>query len=630
MSTSRLYGRNFSRMHTMQRTFALVATYSTILFISRYLAYDLRFDFVIPSEYKEVRLLSILISLPSKLLFLLFFGQFGSLLTYFSIPDLIRITLSVFLANLVSYILEKVGYIRTVTPRGVILTDFVLSVCAIVAIRLVLRLYRERFSKKEYNKLNKIRNIAVLGAGDAGAQFVREIQSRPSLMQHPVFFLDDDRSKHGHEIHGVPVLGSPEAISLVRQKHPIDACILAMPSVSGRRLQELNRILLNENIKVEIIPSLAELATGRIQISKIRPVQLEDLLGRQPIDLNNDKICEIIENRVVLVTGAGGSIGSELCRQILLYNPRTLLLVEQCEAALFNIESELLKLGYLNTFVPLVADILDQARMYQILSTYKPSILFHAAAHKHVYMMERQPAEAVKNNTTGTRLLAELAILHKLDLFILISTDKAINPTSVMGASKRMAELHLQTIQSLNPDTTRFLAVRFGNVLGSSGSVIPIFKKQIEDGGPVTVTHPDVTRYFMTIPEAVGLILQTLLIGKGGEIFVLDMGESVKIIDLARQLIELSGFRPDEDIEIKITGLRPGEKLYEELQHMSENLTDTIHPRIKLLRQSRSSLNVNWSKDCILKVESICGDCNSNQLKLLIKEMIPEYTPYLD
>ena len=631
MSINNFYNRIIIRINTVQRNVILVVTYSTILFLSLYLAYDLRFDFYVPSIYKENRLISLCVSLPIKLFFLLLFNQFGSLLTYFSIPDLISITSAICCACLSSYLLEQIGSVGYITPRGVVLTDFVISVCAIVIMRLLSRLYRERFFKKDLSKLNKIRNVAILGAGHAGAQYLREVQSRPNLMQNPLFFLDDDKNKYGHIIHGVPVMGSPEDINKVRKKYPIDSCILAMPSLSGHRLKEINSILLKENLKVDIIPSLEELASGRFQISRIRPVQVEDLLGRQPINLNNDKIYEIIQNRVVLVTGAGGSIGSELCRQILRYNPSTLLIVEQSEGALFNIESELLKLGYKNSIIPLVANILDQSRMNKILSVYKPNILFHAAAHKHVYMMERQPAEAVKNNTVGTRLLAEMSISHEVELFIFVSTDKAINPTSVMGASKRMAELHLQSLQSKNKIKTRFLIVRFGNVLGSSGSVIPIFRKQIEEGGPVTVTHPNVTRFFMTIPEAVGLILQTLIIGKGGEIFVLDMGESVKIIDLAVQLIELSGYRPYVDIDIKITGLRPGEKLYEELQHMSENLISTTHPRIKLLRNSwSSSLYDKWSKDCILKVENNYEKNNSNQLKLIIKEMIPEYKPYLD
>jgi FlaA1/EpsC-like NDP-sugar epimerase len=366
-----------------------------------------------------------------------------------------------------------------------------------------------------------------------------------------------------------------------------------------------------------------------VQVSKIRPVQVEDLLGREQVDLKNPAVSDLLSGKVVLVTGAGGSIGAELCRQIAGYNPQRLLLVEQAEGSLFTIENELLERGYQHAIVPLVADITDVERMRSILTRYRPEIIFHAAAHKHVYMMERQAGEAVKNNTTGTRQLAELAAELGVAAFALISTDKAINPTSAMGVSKRLAEKHVQALQRRAGNKTVFSAVRFGNVLGSSGSVVPIFKQQIAVGGPVTVTHPDVTRYFMTIPEAVGLVLQATVLAQGGELFVLDMGKPVKIVDLARQLIELSGLRPDEDIEIKFTGLKPGEKLFEELQHGSELLKQTAHPRIQLLA-SESAPPVDWIRRCIGEVEEPAGRLEPAELKRRIKALVPEYQPHLD
>lgn len=646
------------------RVASLVFLYSAVVALCRYLAYEVRFDFIVPEQFQQERLISIAVNLPIKLGALLLFRQFGSLLTYFSVPDLMRIAAAMAVANFASYLLRfglTPGY---VTPRGVVLIDFVLAVGALSSLRLGFRIYRERFSSKARgDSTRKTRNIVVLGAGDAGAQFVQEAQSRPSLGLRPVFFLDDDWSKHGRHVHGIQVLGAPEEIARWRKDYEVEAAVLAMPSAPVKRVQEIYRALAAEGLKIEIVPSLAELATGRVQVTKIRPVEVEDLLGRATVDLQSEDVGALVAGQCVLVTGAGGSIGSELCRQLCGYWPQRVLLVEQSEGALFTIESELNGRGHASTIVPLVADILDGPRMQAIFDRYRPAVVFHAAAHKHVYMMERQPGEAVKNNTTGTRQLAELAIAFGVETFVFISTDKAINPTSVMGASKRLAEMHLQALAADRkpeggkptaetggsklddnaklsvsrplsianglPNRTRFIAVRFGNVLGSSGSVIPIFKQQIASGGPVTVTHPDVTRYFMTIPEAVGLVLKTAVLGENGRIYVLDMGKPMKIVDLARQLIELSGLRPDEDIEIKFVGLRPGEKLFEELQHKDEQLKATAHPRIFLLAAD-SPPAPDWVQTCRSEVELRVTMLEPEQLKLAIKRMVPEYTPHLE
>jgi FlaA1/EpsC-like NDP-sugar epimerase len=611
------------------RALALIALYTGIMAAARYFAYELRFDFHVPKPFEHERLVSLAFNLPIKLLMLVAFRQFGSLLTYFSVPDLLRIAAAVGSANVLTYLTRLALTPDVVSPRGVILTDFVLAVGALSFLRLGLRLYRERYLGRHNGDKKTVRRIAVLGAGDAGAQFVREVASHPSLGLRPVFFLDDDRRKHGHDLHGIEVLGAPEDIVRLHRHHRIDSCVIAMPSASGKRLQEIYKVLSAEGLKVEIIPSLSELASGRVQVSKIRPVQVEDLLGRMAVDMGSEEVAALIRDKVVMVTGAGGSIGSELCRQIAAYAPQRLLLVEQAEGALFTIEAEFNESGCGNTIVPLVADILDTPRMQAIFERFKPQVIFHAAAHKHVYMMERQPGEAVKNNTMGTRLLAELAAASHVDTFVFISTDKAINPTSVMGATKRLAEKCLLQIQRENSWRTRFIAVRFGNVLGSSGSVIPIFKRQIAAGGPVTVTHPDVTRYFMTIPEAVGLVLRTAVLGNGGEIFVLDMGKPVKIADLARQLIELSGLRPGDDIEIKFVGLRPGEKLFEELQHRNEQLKPTAHERILLLA-AQEPPDPMWRQTLSEKVERQVAVLEPEQLKLAIRDLVPEYQPFLE
>lgn len=612
------------------RAAGLLFVYSGILAFCRFFAYELRFDFIVPEQFQQERMVSLMVNLPVKLLCLLMFRQFGSVLSYFSVPDLLRIAAAMGIANFISY-LSRLGLTPgLMSPRGVILIDFVLAVGALSFFRLGFRIYRERFSARVRSaESQKVRRIVVLGAGDAGAQFVQEARSRPSLGLRPVFFLDDDWRKHGQQLHGVPVLGSPEEIVRWNKEYPVDSAVLAMPSAPVRRVQDIYKLLKTEGLSVEIVPSLAELATGRVQVTKIRPVQVEDLLGRASVDLRSESVASMTRGKVVMVTGAGGSIGSELCRQIVAYAPQRLLIVEQSEGALFFVEAELNERGFKNTIVPLIADILDTPRMTSIFERFKPEVVFHAAAHKHVYMMERQPGEAVKNNTTGTRLLAELSAAHGVSSFVFISTDKAINPTSAMGATKRLAEMHLRFLQAHGKSNTRFITVRFGNVLGSSGSVIPIFKQQIAAGGPVTVTHPDVTRYFMTIPEAVGLVLQTAVLGESGHIYVLDMGKPVKIVDLARQLIELSGLRPGEDIEIKFIGLRPGEKLFEELQHKNELLKPTAHERIFLLA-ANEQLPADWADTCLREVERQVTVLEPEQLKLAIKSLVPEYQPHLE
>ena len=379
-------------------------------------------------------------------------------------------------------------------------------------------------------------------------------------------------------------------------------------------------------LEAKIIPPLSEFATGQVSANQIRPVEFEDLLGREPVKLDSDQIEKLLLERVVLISGAGGSIGSELCRQIASKGAKRLVLVDHSEVHLFSIEQELIQKGYKDQIIALVGDVMNESRMRSIFETYKPEVVFHAAAYKHVPIMERQPVEALKNNTLGTYQLAQISSDFNVDRFVLISTDKAINPTSVMGASKRMAEIMTQAVQQKKGNVTKFMAVRFGNVLGSSGSVIPVFKEQISLGGPVTVTHPEVTRYFMTIPEAVGLVLQSATQGDGGEIFVLDMGESVKILDVARQLIRLSGFTPDEDIEIKFVGLRPGEKLFEELQHNDERLVNTAHERINRLVCEPNSFEK--IQEFLVSINEGVQKKDASGLKQMLKDFLPEYSPF--
>lgn len=603
----------------------LAAIYGAVLWGVGVLAFLVRFDLNVPHEYDFY--------LPRwgwvvllKVVLLGLFGQFSGLLTYFSIPDFRRISVAMLGAASV-LLLSRLIVPRELfaPPRGVILIDFVLSVGALTLLRLGFRVVREGLSVRP-GESGRHRRVAILGAGDVGARLVLDLMAKRALGLKPVAIFDDDTTKHGTSVHGVPVLGPPEMVVEQKSRLELTEAILAMPSASARRAGELIRLCREAGLHVEIVPSVAQLATGRVRVSQLREVDIVDLLGRDPVTLDTANIRLLLTGKVVLVTGAGGSIGSELCRQIAAFAPRQLLLVERSEVQMFPIEQELIELGHGAMVVPLMADILDEPRMRGILERYQPAVMFHAAAHKHVPMMESQPAEALKNNSLGTASLAELAVAAGVGRFVLISTDKAINPTSVMGASKRLAEIYMQALHATAPERTRFMAVRFGNVLGSSGSVVPIFKRQIAAGGPVTVTHPEVTRYFMTIPEAVGLVLQSAALGSGGEIFVLDMGEPVKIVDLARQLIELSGLRPDEDIEIRFSGLRPGEKMFEEINHQKELLTPTTHPKVfRFVAEPEVYGTVREAFER-LRAEGLTGE--AADLKDWIQAQVPEYRPF--
>jgi FlaA1/EpsC-like NDP-sugar epimerase len=653
----------------------LLAAYTAGLIASLWLAFQLRFDFGVPNEYFVHAVWIFTGVIGFKLLLLLAFGQFGSLLSYFGFHDLGKLlAVCAISAALVLGVWVVIG-VTYAPPRSVIVTDFLVSFLFLCGFRISLRLIREGYFDKNTTTGNE-KMVAIVGAGDVGASLARDLLMRRGRGLRPKAFFDDDRTKWGTTIHGVIVQGAPESLPDYLHRHRIDQVIIAMPSAAGKRLRVIVGLLNQLKLRFEIVPSYEQLLTGKVKASQIRPVEIQDLLGREAINLQTDRIRELVQNKVVMVTGAGGSIGSELCRQIASYAPRQLLLVERSEFLLFQIEQELIDLGLAYNITTLVADITDPARIEGIFQRFKPAVIFHAAAHKHVPMMEQQPAEAFANNTLGTRLLANIALAYRVEHFVLISSDKAINPTNVMGATKRMAELYLQALQgkgqenggpavagpmadltagsssrfatgekgvsldldlkpqasSLKPSFAalprmKFMAVRFGNVLGSSGSVIPTFKKQIAAGGPVTITHPDMTRYFMTVNEAVGLVLQSATLGEGGEIFVLDMGLPMKISDLARQLIELSGLEPDTDIEIKYTGLRPGEKLFEELNHKTENMVATDHAKVmRFLSQPQSLEQIEAGFDAVQKA-SASGD--SDQIKLAIQKVVPEYQPYL-
>lgn len=618
---------DFLQRHRAQlRLLALVGLYSGGLVAALALAWLLRFDFAVPPEYRPPMWFSLAWVVPVKLALLWGARQFAGLLSYFGIRDLFLLFVAVAAGAVVLLVARALDATGEFTPtRGVLVVDFILSFVGLAGIRLFFRLYREKVAHPQHRGDERLKRVAIVGAGFVGANLAKELLMRRGLGLSPVVFFDDDHTKWNSRVHDIPVVGGPELLVEQKFEWKLDELIIALPS--SRRIREVLALAQQARLKCQTVPSMEELATGRVKVSQLRDVRIEDLLGREPVTLQTDHIRQLLHHRVVMVTGAGGSIGSELCRQIAAFNPQRLLLVERCEVQLFLVEQELVAAGHSGIIVPIVADILDAARMRAVFARFRPEAIFHAAAHKHVPMMEHQPAEAVKNNTFGTKLIAELAQEFGTGLFLLISTDKAINPTSVMGASKRLAEIFLQALHAQKPTGTRFVAVRFGNVLGSSGSVIPTFNRQIEAGGPVKVTHPEVTRYFMTIPEAVGLVLQSASQAEGGEIFVLDMGKPVKIVDLARQLIELHGLRADEDIEIEFTGLRPGEKLFEELSHHGENFKPTNHE--KILRFVCTPAQLEHVRAQFAKLEHDMHSVEPDQMKCLIREAVPEYQPFL-
>ena len=605
------------------RSVAILLTYAFQLAAVFVLAYDLRWDFEIPANY-ALQCLSLLAPVVAcKLLMLYSFGQFRTIQSYFGLADFGSVLFA--MATLCAMMLGLWLWADPMAapPRGVILMDFVMSVAVISASRLCLRVVRTATLGGAGLAAAGGRRIAIVGTGDAGEALAKDLLQRSGSGLRPVCFVTDEPDWVGRSIHGLTVRGPLERLPSFAPKLGINELVIADPGMAPKRIKEIVELGRQFGASTQIVPSFTQLASGAVKVERARPVAIEDLLGRLPVNLDGDGIARLLQDRVVLVTGAGGSIGSELCRQILRHGPRQLVMVDQAEIALFEIEQELGPAAPAGRLQPLIADVADEPAMRALLERCRPEIIFHAAAHKHVPLMERQPAEAVKNNTLATAGLVRLASALQVAWFVFISTDKAINPTSVMGCSKRLAEMALQAQQTAPGNRTRFLAVRFGNVLGSSGSVIPVFRRQIAQGGPVTVTHQDMTRYFMTIPEAVGLVLQTATLGTGGEIFILDMSEPVKIIDLARQMIELSGYRPGTDIEIKITGLRPGEKLFEELRHGDETHERTEHPRIFRLRAAEAGL-AEW----LSGLRQACDREDAAGLKQAMKQIVPEYRPH--
>jgi FlaA1/EpsC-like NDP-sugar epimerase len=583
-------------------------------------AFLLRFDFSLPPAYLRHLAYALPIWIVVKIAVFRAAKLDRGLWRYVSMADLIRLGFGNFIASAISCILIRViapsGF-----PRSIYVLDLMICFLATSGLRLIVRLILETASYARSERLVD-KNTLIYGAGDAGIILLREIRNNPRLSYRVLGFLDDRPDKKGLRLAGISVLGGGEQAESLVKKHNVEIILIAIPSATGSEMTRILGLCQLAKVECKTVPGLSEMIEGNGLAGQIREVAVEDLLGRIPVHLEENQIRGALEGKVVLVTGAAGSIGSELCRQIAHFSPAGIVGFEIAESPLFEIDREMRQSFPQVPFHPEVGSIQNCARLDDVLRQYKPSVVYHAAAYKHVPLMEAHVFEAIENNIFGTYNVAVAAAKHGVENFVMISSDKAVRPTNVMGATKRVAELVLLALQD---GRTKYVAVRFGNVLGSNGSVIPIFKKQIAAGGPVTVTHPEMRRFFMTIPEACQLVLQASAIGKGGQICVLDMGQPVKIVDLARNLILLSGLRPDEDIRIEFTGMRPGEKLYEELSTLLEDTVPTDHEKIRIfVGNNKPERDVQGWLDSL---HEICEARDIGRLVVTLKEFVLDYSP---
>lgn len=617
--TVRMWQRLLNR--PVQYAFDLV-----VLAVAFVLAYNLRFEFNIT----EVELHKMLAQLPLVVLIqfgtLNLIGVYAFVWRYIGMAEL-RSFIKAAWWSFLPLVLMRLGlpddFGQWRVPLSIILVDTILAFGGVLGLRVLRRAMFERFEKERRQRgadQGALSPVLLVGAGRAGVLAAREIQARGDMGIDIRGFVDDEVDKHGSVIQGVRVLGSTRELPRLVAELGIDHVVISIAQTARKDLRRIIDICEAIPVRARIIPGLYELIDGTVEISRIRDVEIEDLLGRDPVNLDEASLAHFLEGKTVMVTGAGGSIGSELCSQVARFGAAKVLMVERAEFALFDADRSMRSSFAETENLALVGDICDEGRMRALFETYRPAVVFHAAAHKHVPLMEDNAGEAVKNNILGTRMLAELAGEYGVETFVQISTDKAVRPTSIMGASKRVAELVAQELNGRYD--TYYVSVRFGNVLGSAGSVVPIFRKQIEEGGPVSVTHPDMVRYFMTIPEASQLVIQAGAIGEGGEIFILDMGEPVRIVDMAKDMITLCGLKPYEDIDIEFTGVRPGEKLFEELETVGETITKTRHPKIFI-----GKINT-WSEaegeTALERFRELCNRGNETDLRRFFNQLLPE------
>lgn len=608
-TVARLYG---------YRLVILLAVHIALIALSNQAAFWLRFDGAIPIDQQpyDTALLPLLILI--RLLVFIPLRLHEGLWRYAGIWDLRRILLGVSISTGAFWFIAHPLLGITAYPRSVFIIDAMLLICLMGGVRMARRIL-EGSTRRPGAK-----RVLVYGAGNAGELIVRDILQNPRFGATPIGFIDDDYRKVGQRIHGVPVLGSRAQLPDILERHSPEELLIAIPSTSRETLRAIVRTLEPHKIRITTLPRLHDLVGTQIEVGQIRQLRVEDLLARDPVGLDYSPIRQFLEGKRVVVTGAGGSIGSELCRQIAAARPASLVLLDRYENSLFHIHNELAKAQPDVELCPVMADVTDVRRIDQVFGHERPHVVFHAAAHKHVPLMEDNPCEAVKNNVRGTRLVAEAALRFGVERFVLISTDKAVNPTSVMGSTKRVAELIVSELSGSS--NTRFAAVRFGNVLGSNGSVVPTFLAQIQNGGPVTVTHPEMKRFFMLIPEAVQLVLHAGALGDQAPLFVLEMGEQVKVVDMARDLIRLAGYVPDKDIEIAFTGIRPGEKLFEELVGDGEFAERSSIDKI-LRVQTATPPRHNGLADAVARLEELALEGRSDDVLRELGALLTDFTP---
>jgi len=614
-----------ARRHRAQRIWRRTIAFSLDLsafVLSTFLAFELRYDGALPAQLIHPMAVALCIWAAAKSAAFIVGAVSQGSWRHTSVFDAVRIVL----ANSAGSILGGLVIFHLIgplgIPRSVYILDWLISCLLTLGGRLAARVVVTAISTSSVE--GERANTLIYGAGAAGLALLWELRQNQSLMCDVIGIVDDDQSKVGLVLDGKKVMGTGESLGALVQKYAIKRVLIAIPSATGPQMVRILRLATDAKVEYKMVPSLGELVQGTELGKQIREVAVEDLLGRKPVHLDQDRIRERVQGRVVMVTGAAGSIGSEICRQIASFRPLAIVGFDEAETPLFHIDKEMAKNFPYITFYPEIGSITSRSTLKRVMQHYHPSILYHAAAYKHVPLMEKHVFAAVETNIFGTWNVARAAAEHGVGDFVMISTDKAVRPTSMMGATKRMAELLIRALQM--EGGTKFVAVRFGNVLGSNGSVIPIFKEQIAAGGPVTVTHPEMTRYFMTIPEAAQLVLQAFSIGRGGEVFVLEMGEPVKIVDLAKNLILLSGLQPERDIEIQFTGLRPGEKMYEELNLQDEHLVPTSHAKIRsyVCHQNLDTIQIKAS---LQHLQAIVEGQDVANLVLMLKELVPDYNP---
>ena len=608
-----------SNAHRYASKWLVLAIDVFLISISFILAYVIRFNLTLDFKSEDLFIQLPIVAVIAVISFMST-ESYKGVVRHTGVRDVYKIFNAICLSSILTIFLvimnrQFVVVDNFTIPLGIIIIHSLLAFIALIASRYI-------FKTAFFNLVKKFKatkNVMIYGAGESGILTYNAITNQTSSNARVIAYLDDDPKKIGKIINGVMVLGKDVLSEYFLSSKDVSEIIVSINNVDSNKLRELVESLVEYPVQVKIVPPVENWINGELKVSQIKQVQIEDLLDRSPIDIKKSKVSEQLKNQVILVTGGAGSIGSEIVRQIANYDYKSLIIIDQAESALYDLQQELKQNGFHN-FVPIVGDIRDKNRMNTYFQEHKPTMVFHAAAYKHVPLMEYNYYEAIKINIAGTKTIVDLAMNHKVDKFVFVSTDKAVNPTNVMGATKRIAEMYISSVQQENK--TKFITTRFGNVLGSNGSVIPLFRKQIEKGGPLTVTHKDITRFFMTIPEASQLVLEAAVMGEGGEIFIFDMGKSVKIFDLAKNMIKLSGLKYPEDIDIKITGLRPGEKLYEELLANGENTLPTYHKKILIGKVKELDYALVKSK-----IDELCVSnmfFNGNTMALM-KEIVPEY-----